>query len=419
MKRYAIAIKANNISNKLYFSEVIYIILFNILIFQTPLQNMNPIFKNTDEIISTIFFIRFIITKIKAPNNLKLVKEEVIIFILLVLMLFLGVMGNVLSGVNQVINAILIDIGNFFKFFMVYLGVISYVYLIRRNVMLRILSTQVKVYTVITLIFGVVNLFIDISMTYDVRYGIRSFQFIHGHPGTLSTVCVYYLIILTADLYYRNRKSTKISIFFNLIILLLTLRSKSFAFVGIYCFIYYVTMKSIKIKVKHFIFIAIISLVISGAQIKLYFGSELTPRLALLKGGINNCIKYFPIGSGFGTYGSFAAAKYYSSLYYDLGFNNMYGMSKENPYFLNDNFCSIILGQFGLIGALIFSIIIYYLVKLINERGKGKETLKMAAFIGIVFLIISMITDTSFSHYLSIAIFFILPLILKGNERKI
>ena len=60
---------------------------------------------------------------------------------------------------------------------------------------------------------------------------------------------------------------------------------------------------------------------------------------------------YIPFGSGLGSFGTAAAAKEYSPLYYEL--NTIWGLTPENPMFLADAFYPT-LAEFGIVGFFFF-----------------------------------------------------------------
>lgn len=62
---------------------------------------------------------------------------------------------------------------------------------------------------------------------------------------------------------------------------------------------------------------------------------------------------YIPFGSGLGTFGTAAAAKEYSPLYYKYQLDNVWGLTPENPMFLADAFYPT-LAEFGLVGLFFF-----------------------------------------------------------------
>lgn len=62
---------------------------------------------------------------------------------------------------------------------------------------------------------------------------------------------------------------------------------------------------------------------------------------------------YVPFGSGLGSFGTSAAAKEYSPLYYDYQLNNVWGLTPENPMFLADAFYPT-LAEYGIVGLFFF-----------------------------------------------------------------
>ena len=62
---------------------------------------------------------------------------------------------------------------------------------------------------------------------------------------------------------------------------------------------------------------------------------------------------YIPFGSGLGSFGTAAAAKEYSPLYYKYQLDNVWGLNPENPMFLADAFYPT-LAEFGLVGLFFF-----------------------------------------------------------------
>lgn len=62
---------------------------------------------------------------------------------------------------------------------------------------------------------------------------------------------------------------------------------------------------------------------------------------------------YIPFGSGLGSFGTSAAAKEYSPLYYKYQIDDVWGLNPENPMFLADAFYPT-LAEFGLVGLFFF-----------------------------------------------------------------
>ena len=82
--------------------------------------------------------------------------------------------------------------------------------------------------------------------------------------------------------------------------------------------------------------------------------AEAMARPATYETGIKIMFKdYIPFGSGFGSFGTAAAAKEYSPLYYKYQLNTIWGLNPENPMFLADAFYPT-LAEFGLVGLFFF-----------------------------------------------------------------
>ncbi|MCZ2858462.1 O-antigen ligase family protein [Blastococcus sp. VKM Ac-2987] len=67
-------------------------------------------------------------------------------------------------------------------------------------------------------------------------------------------------------------------------------------------------------------------------------------------------VDHFPLGAGFGRFGSDTAATFYSPLYLERGYQNVWGLSERtgNALFLTDTMWPAILGEAGILGLLAF-----------------------------------------------------------------
>ncbi|WP_336033512.1 hypothetical protein [Geodermatophilus sp. FMUSA9-8] len=94
-----------------------------------------------------------------------------------------------------------------------------------------------------------------------------------------------------------------------------------------------------------------------GGDLALYAGQD-SARSLLLAGGVTVAWRYFPLGAGFGRYGSATAAEEYSPLYHALGFADRYGLGPgpESGQFLNDTQWPAIWGEAGWFGAACFAL---------------------------------------------------------------
>lgn len=92
-----------------------------------------------------------------------------------------------------------------------------------------------------------------------------------------------------------------------------------------------------------------------GADVERYVLNESSARSLLMSGAVSIGAACFPLGAGFGMYGSAVAAQTYSPLYLELGFNSIYGLSPDSgASYLTDTTWAAILGESGWIGTAFF-----------------------------------------------------------------
>lgn len=266
-------------------------------------------------------------------------------------------------------------------------------------------------------------------MTYEMRYGIRAFQFIYGHAGALNVITTFQVCFLLYTMIKNNQKKyNHIYFFFCELILISTLRTRAFAFAVLAFIIYFYFTKKDDLNKKKFLYIILgiaIIFLIASSQIDKYFNDQnRTPRNDLLNGSIILMKEHFPIGTGFATYGSYAAAKYYSPIYYTFGFQKYFGMSKSDTQFLTDNFWPMILGEFGLLGAFIYIYMLYLCFKYLSNYCDKNEK-KSVLFLIFATMIFNSTVSSAFVHYTSITYALILTCLInckctdENNKLKI
>lgn len=315
----------------------------------------NGIIKYTDEVITLICLVNIIVKIIRRKI---LEKEECLILIFTGLLLIFGSVSSITANIGQEIFPMAVDAFSLLKV------PITYIYFKynfpekQKKNFINILFPISYILIHISFICAIINLFVDIGMAYDIRFGIRSFEFLYNNPGpfaALMFVC-YGILIMKDSNTKRKYLFTKIEAFINI---LLTFRMGCIGPLGILLISYLFVDKNIKIRD------ILMGILVAGAigyeQTKSYFFSP-TPRSELVRGGIKVFKKYAPLGSGFASFGSDMAYKYYSPIYYELGYNKMWGFSIEYGGLINDNFWPMIIGQFGIPG-------IFFYISLLTIQG--------------------------------------------------
>lgn len=167
-------------------------ILFYFLVFENILERFIPIMKYSDEVLA-LFSLAVLI--IYLPR-VKLTWIHVGIISSIILTVLVGVISNFISGVWMPSIAIWKDILAINKFFLVYLfGSI----VLQRGIPIRNfqrLVTFSRIYLVVLFFFGLLSQFVDLGMTREKRYFIKSFTFLYSHETFLVSVVVALLAIL-------------------------------------------------------------------------------------------------------------------------------------------------------------------------------------------------------------------------------
>ena len=113
-------------------------------------------------------------------------------------------------------------------------------------------------------------------------------------------------------------------------------------------------------------------IILTFSDVQTYMLGE-SVRTTFWLAGIKLANNYFPLGTGFASFGSDMAARYYSSVYVSLGWEDSWALGREGR-FLDDNFFASILGQFGWIGFILYLGLLALLFYNANYYTKTKES---------------------------------------------
>ncbi|MCX0356108.1 hypothetical protein LI064_16480, partial [Clostridium perfringens] len=279
-------------------------------------------------------------------------------------------------------------------------------------------------YISVIFIFCILNLFFNIGMDHGKRLGIKVFTFLYPHP----TYLVFSIVIMLTILIASNKKNKNIYIFLGMLILLSTFRSKALIFVLAYILINIYYQYTEKFKLKYFIIIGIVGVILTWGKVEDYFIHGLyAARPALYIIAVKIMIDYFPFGTGFCSFGSSLSGKYYSSVYYKYQISNVAGLQVNNYAYMADSFWPYVLGQFGLSGLITYVIMLIELYKSLKTRYYGMRSKLKAIDILIFYLLFASTAEAIFIDVTGQFAFIILAVFLgdyykkenlNNNERK-
>lgn len=306
----------------------------------------------------------------------KLEKSDRVTVTLMIFVVVIGLASNVASNIAVSIFSIGIDIIAETKVIWAFFAMKYFATPKTQNEIINILTPVSKIYCIIIFISCLVSQFINIGMTGTERYGLSGFKFIFPMAFQFLAVTIIAIGIIASNKVQTNAIIYYILAAFSLI---LSTKSSPIMFSVIFLFLCYYLNRRKKIKPITIAFIVILILLLGSYQIETYLLNENSPRYLFFYYAGKTANRFFPWGSGFATFGSDQAARLYSPLYTQYGFDTLFGMNKEDGSFLSDTFWPMAIGQFGWIGGIIY---IYIYIRILFSITKNNyKTNSQKAFL--------------------------------------
>lgn len=353
-----------------------------LFLFQPPIEKIFSPFKYYDEIFVLVCFFVYLLKREITKKDLK----TLLLFLALVVV---GLFGNYFSGSNQLPMAIVQDILSNAKFVLFALAASKFrLNEVQQRKLGDRLSFFIRTLFVVLFILSLISQVIDLGMTDQERYGFKSFQFIFNNPAGLNTYFYLFMVIHSITL-VRNGKLRRYSSLFTVIGVLAwisTMRSRAITFAIIYLclyiYIFFVRKKNYHFRFRwyHTIVAVLGATLVSWDAIEKYFiANDRAARFQLSRTAIAIAKDHFPLGSGFGTFGTEASRAYYSNIYHKYGLSSIWGLNPGHASFITDQYWFAIIGQFGIVGLIIMVMIIYRIYKGIWSFAKVSKPMQLAA----------------------------------------
>lgn len=348
--------------NKKSLVGLIFLLLIFLGFFLSNLGIELPFSSSYDEIITLILLVYIVINFRKFNGNDKK------ILLCLVGIEIIGVVSNVYSGIDRKPIYIILDALAISKTFIAYVGFKNLISTDKeKQDIINVFTPIAKILLIIIFLCGTVSVFYNIGMSKGSRYGVPSYCFIFNQPAHCGLITAFLVGIIFMNRKLKRRKQ-QVYILMGLMSMLYTTKGMAIIIVGAYVTLSYFMRRKERLKWYHFVGLAVITFFLLGFQIQEYILDTTAPRAKFIINGFYVAKMYFPFGSGLATYGSEIAGRYYSPLYYQLGFSNMNGLRIGYNMYLNDNYMASILGQFGFIGLLFHILELYLIFKTIYNR---------------------------------------------------
>lgn len=378
-------------------------ISFVVLLFQSPLSRsalpepFPSFFGLYDELVAGVFFIALIVYAIKRGIPKEYFKD---VFLFL-FFLGIGFAGTVLNDL-QPLPAVFEDVVSCSKFAMTLYGVRV---ILRGTEAEEILRTLERIsYVLIAVLFALT--IIDEMLPnrlFENRgggSGLHAAQLFYYHPSVLAQVSAMLLAVISTRPSKRNYGYRAMA----LTVLLATLTSKALGFVFLYLFVCgYGKMKSGPAKAAIALCAILCVALVASSTLDEYYGNDASARYTLTADSIEIANENAPIGLGFATFGSAAAASHYSPVYIGLGYLAHYGLGYVSTSYLTDTFWPALFGEFGYLGTLAFIGVIFLILKRCMSLSAIDRNAGVGALSIMGYLLISSTAATAFFNPISVS----------------
>lgn len=414
-------------------------VIIGLLVFQNALETVYSGFAYIDELVALagvcMGLYDFVVIHRGRPS-----REQVWIGLPLLLFVAVGLAGNLLYR-YQPLKCVIIDLFTNLKFFFA----IGTGYYLFQNVEWKktevITCRSAAAYTLILFTLFVLDRIYNIWPC-EVRYGFSSVKLFYSHPTYLAGATAFLISLLTV--FFKKRNLPLLAM--NLLMMALTLRAKSLASTAVYVamFTFFFVLKK-DLKLWNIVAGGIGCVAIAWDKINFYFVKLAgnSARSVILQKSFQVMKDYFPIGTGFGTFGSAEAAKHYSPVYMMYDFNDYYELRdvrnvdntlrlirrspylteqyKKNPEgvingmpFLSDAFWPTIFGQTGFLGTVLYAGTLATVFAFCLKVRTFNRKAYVSVLFAMLYLLISSVAEPAFHNSVSIGLALTLGIVFFG-----
>ena len=380
------------------------------MIFQDLIQVNVPFFSYMDEglaMITTIYALILLLNKKKA---IKITKYELIALIFFLLYLFLGFVSNATHNIIGFKHGILSMIMTA-KGYMLYFScrVIFQYYDVKASI-LKNISKVLEISLYILALIGIVNIPLNFLEDQGMRFGLHTVSIGFSHPTELAFFAIISMTTILLYYNYTNKTKGELSVIIaSSLLVLFTGRSKAIAFICVYIILFYFMKLIKKFKLKYFILLIPIMVYIALPRIISEFFNG--ARGYLYTAGYKIAKDYFPLGTGFGTFGSYMSRQFYSPLYYEYGLSSVWGLSPSMPSYIADTYWAMIMGETGFLGVVLLILVLYFIF-IQFLKGYNDYKSKIITFGLICYTVVTSIAEPIYSSNKCAALFMVLALFM-------
>lgn len=398
MKNYTSILKKNKV--------LLWALLLGTFIFHGVLENIIPLTSIFDECVGLLCFPLAVYDyyKNKGRQVTRLTKSRRRELALLLTFLFIGVLGNMIYQYQPVwvvgVSAVLAA-----KFFMILLTA-GY---LQKHWTIELEEQEEVIQTLSLLWFG---------------YFIAALIF----PNVLKQpeawdICSKSALLFALLIFGRHKRIWlyRLCLFFMVVMLVLSGKEKAYGAILAFLVLYYLIVhKKVQTRVRTILYMAVPIVLLAWDKIYYYYvqGNGQYAKSIMTSTAFKIAKDYFPIGTGFGTFGSTYAAQNYSPVYYLYGIADNPELGIQSKQYLTDLFWPILLGETGFIGTLIYCALILLLfiqIQRVFFYNKRKYFLLIYMF---VYMLMTTFSEAGFMQPMVMVFAFVMGTVLEEYEDK-
>ena len=330
----------------------------------------------------------------------------------------IGLLSNFLSGLIHDACAIAVDVLWLWKMYACY---IAFKNICKkpevRSRLIVVRSKPAKLAIWIAFITALIGQVADIGvagLNNTVVLGLKQYGFFWKNgiwTGLLLFCC---LMVLSANPSVNDKKLYGYLVL-SAVPMILTFSSLVLCWLVIVLALKLILFRRSTIKLGYMIVLGVALLVVLAGEVQTYLMSE-SVRATWLEYGAITANTYFPFGSGFATFGSEMASRYYSPLYIQYGWEYTWALGREGR-FLNDNFLAGLMGQLGWPGIILYLFILVLLIRTVNSAKLEKRP-RIMVLSTLITLYISMIGTASSKSLMGVCAFSVMGMIMGGIDSQ-
>lgn len=387
--------------------------IITLMIILFPLCNLsdNTIINYYDEIIAVFSLLVVIYNLLRR----KVSTYDKVIIVVLVIITLVGLFSNLVSELITEILPIAVDVLWLWKPFAIYIAfkLMADEDVVREKVKRKLLpfaKLAIWVLFFTSIIGQFVDIGVNVSSTTSYISGLNAFGFFWQNGIQVGWLAFSSLLVISSI------ETAKNTFTFYLVVAIVPMFLTSSALVM--CWIVVEVMLLVLLRSRErltslqLIIVVVVLVAVVSTEAEEYFAEGLRGEFYEYAVVVAN--RYFPFGSGFATYGTEMAARYYSQLYIEFGWQESWALGEESS-FLNDNFFASIIGQFGWISFALYLICLVMMFKQVNSDVFYKR--ERITLIATVITIIAVMTGSaSAKSIMGVFTFAVLGVISSKNK---